>query len=85
VNAPIAVNLAGDQSAWPIPGFPDLPTPASVLCWGIDAGPFGIIKNHFSSNGSSELQRMLRNYAKSGRKYCADVRERDKSFGQQSP
>jgi hypothetical protein len=55
VNAPIAVNLAGDQSAWPIPGFPDLPTPASVLCWGIDAGPFGIIKNHFSSNGSSEL------------------------------
>jgi hypothetical protein len=85
VNAPIAVNLAGDQSAWPVLGFPDLPTPASVLCWGIDAGPFGIIKNHFSSNGSSELQRMLRNYAKSGRKYCADVRERDKSFGQQSP
>jgi hypothetical protein len=61
-----------------------LPTPASVLCWGIDAGPFGIIKNHFSSNGSAELWRMPRNYEKPGRKYCADVVERDKSFGQQS-
>jgi hypothetical protein len=62
-----------------------LPTPASVLCRGIDAGPFGIIKNHFSSNGSAELWRTPRNYAKSERKYCADVRQRDKSFGQQSP
>jgi hypothetical protein len=50
-----------------------LPTPASVLCRGIDAGPFGIIKNHFPSNGSAELWRTPRNYAKSGRKYCADV------------
>jgi hypothetical protein len=62
-----------------------LPTPASVLCWGIDAGPFGIIKNHFSSNGSAELWQMPRSYVKPERKYCADVRERDKSFGQQSP
>lgn len=43
-----------------------LPTPESVLCWGIDAGPFGIIKDHFSSNGSAELWRMPHNYENPG-------------------
>jgi hypothetical protein len=52
---------------------------------GIDAGPFGIIKNHFPSNGSAELWQTSRHHAKFGQKYCVDVKKRDKSFGQQSP